>query len=159
MKIASYLYELVSEEERRILREKYDVEEFLVPTITLERIFLDKVFALEFYYQRNMLTDAAKHAYDLSVLSKTKRIQSFLSDAESLNKVMFYEREEARIRKGGLPDELGVRDFSVFRELPQSFDFAKCFSKMQEKYVFEESSYLRLEEIFSSLEWIRSKFL
>ena len=159
MKVAPYLYELADEEGKRTLREKYDVGEFLVPTITLERIFLDKIFALEFYYQRNMLTDVAKHAYDLTVLSKTDRIKSFLSNLESLQEVMRYEREEALIRKGGLPNDLEVRDFSAFRELPSSLAFEGSFAKMQEKYVFEDSSYLELQDVFASLEWIRGKFL
>ena len=51
--IKSERYELCDETQKNVLREQYDIEPFMIETISLERIFIDKVFAAEFYYIRN----------------------------------------------------------------------------------------------------------
>ena len=49
IEIAPHLYELCGEDRRKILRENYGVQPFIVQTISLERIFIDKVFVFFFY--------------------------------------------------------------------------------------------------------------
>ncbi len=45
LQIAPHLYELANENEKKILEDDFDVRPFFIPTITMERIFIDKVFA------------------------------------------------------------------------------------------------------------------
>ena len=42
------------------MREQFEVMPFTIKTIRLERIFADKIFAAEFYYEREMYFDVAK---------------------------------------------------------------------------------------------------
>ncbi len=56
LSIAPYLFEISSPSEKKALTEAYDVSPFELPTISLERIFLDKVFAAEFYFLRAIIS-------------------------------------------------------------------------------------------------------
>ena len=78
IKIAPHLYELASEEQQKIMREVYGVEPFEIETISLERIFIDKVFAAQFYFERKDYSDVAKHVYDLTALLDNEQIKAFL---------------------------------------------------------------------------------
>lgn len=72
--VAPLVYDKALDAQRAILRDEYDVMPFSVNTIRLERIFVDKVFATEFYYQRRDYFDVSKHIYDLSVTSDMNEI-------------------------------------------------------------------------------------
>ena len=72
LKLNRYFYTYATEEQRNILRSQYDVVPFMINTIRLERIFADKIFAAEFYYERKMYFDVAKHLYDVSVMFDLK---------------------------------------------------------------------------------------
>ena len=72
--MAPLVYDKALDAQRAILRDEYDVMPFSVNTIRLERIFVDKVFATEFYYQRRDYFDVSKHIYDLSVTSDMNEI-------------------------------------------------------------------------------------
>lgn len=65
LEIEPILYTYATEEQRSILQEQFGVMPFPVKTIRLERIFADKIFAAEFYYEREMYFDVAKHIYDV----------------------------------------------------------------------------------------------
>ncbi|UKI14060.1 MAG: nucleotidyl transferase AbiEii/AbiGii toxin family protein [Clostridiales bacterium] len=58
------------------MRETYDIKPFEIETISLERIFIDKVFAAQFYYERKEYSDVAKHVYDLTVLLDNEQIKN-----------------------------------------------------------------------------------
>ena len=50
------LYDLATEEQRRILETVYEVSPFNIQTITMERIFVDKLFAAEAYVRSPLLS-------------------------------------------------------------------------------------------------------
>lgn len=62
-------------------------------------MFIDKVFAAEFYYIRNMHKDTSKHLYDITILAQTKAIKELLQNKEELEKLISYKRQEESIRK------------------------------------------------------------
>lgn len=59
-------------------------------------MFIDKIFAVEFYYIRNMYTDTAKHLYDISVLFNNDKIQKLLNDKDELNKLIDYKDKKKK---------------------------------------------------------------
>lgn len=75
LEVSAMLYDLASEEQKKILRDVFDVNPFNIQTITLERIFIDKLFAAEAYVRNSSLEhrafEAAKHIYDLAVMENT----------------------------------------------------------------------------------------
>ena len=57
--IETLIYKLANDTEKKILEEKFDVSKIEIEIIKLERMFIDKIFAAEFYYIRNMYMDVA----------------------------------------------------------------------------------------------------
>jgi hypothetical protein len=76
-------YSEATDEQSRILESAYGIKPFPVQTIKLERIFADKIPAAEFYCQRRMLFDAAKHLYDLAIMMEQERIRTLLSSLKT----------------------------------------------------------------------------
>ncbi|WP_418790860.1 nucleotidyl transferase AbiEii/AbiGii toxin family protein [Phosphitispora sp. TUW77] len=156
MAIAPLIYEQATEEQKQILGSVYDVCSFSIITIKLERIFVDKVFAAEFYYQRQEYFDVAKHLYDIVVLLQQERIQAMLSNPKLLLQMISYKRNEEHHRIGS---ELANKPFIEFTYLSQAMDnedFKREFIKMQNVYVFNLKDFISLDEVYKSLEALKS---
>ena len=156
--IAPHLYELANEQQQRIMEDVYDVKPFVVETICLERIFIDKVFAAQFYFERNDFFDVAKHIYDLTVLIDNLQIKSFLADKERVEKVVQYKRKEELKRKGGVPDDVKVSDFDYFDGIVGNKLFQKAFDEMQRIYVFNRADKLSCKDVCGALNALREAF-
>ena len=75
-------------------------------------MFIDKVFAAEFYYTRKEYTDTAKHIYDLCVLINNDKIKELFKNEQELKRLVGYKREEEKIRTGGVSSDIKIKDFS-----------------------------------------------
>lgn len=98
--ISPLLYSEATESQRDILENRFGVRPFVIQTIKMERIFADKILAAEFYYQRRMLFDTAKHLYDLATMLEQERIQRLLSDPAEFVKMLAYKHKEEEVRIG-----------------------------------------------------------
>lgn len=132
------LYTETASEQQSILRNSYDVFPFEVKTIKIERIFVDKILAAEFYYQRQMLFDVSKHLYDLTLMMKTERIAALLSQQDELLKMLEYKRREERNRIGSNLAEKPFAVFLLFKALESDAKLQGTFAEMQRVYVFNE---------------------
>ena len=155
LQIAPYLYELAEDDEKKILEDAFDVLPFYIPTISMERIFIDKVFALEYYFARGMFQYVSKHAYDLAVLFVTSEIQNFLKNKTMVKEVKSHEREEQDMRFGGIPSSLLIQDFTVFDEFNLCQANEEHFERMQNVFVFDQGERLELKKVLSILQMIR----
>lgn len=158
IEIAPHLYELCGEDRRKILRESYGVQPFIIQTISLERIFIDKVFAAEFYYCREEYFDVAKHIYDITVLMGGNKITGFLADRDKVSRIVALKRKEELIRKGGVKDSLAVKDFAYFDGLKNNKRFAEEFARMQRVYVLNEKDKITLQEAMTAIDDLRKLF-
>lgn len=156
IEIAPHLYELCDETQKNVLREQYDIEPFMIETISLERIFIDKVFAAEFYYIRNEFSDVAKHVYDLTVLLQNDRIIKFLADKAAVQKIVALKRREELSRKGGVDSTEEIVNFRYFIGLKDNKEFEAKFFDMQKVYVLDEKDILTLEEVMTSIQALRN---
>jgi predicted nucleotidyltransferase component of viral defense system len=152
MKIASIIFDKATKEQKQLLTDIYDVDSFEIHTIKLERIFIDKIFAAEFYYLRNGYFDVAKHLYDIVVLLQNDRIQSMLNDGEMLNHMIEYKRKEEHLRIGSELSEKPIKDFAYLNQAITNDEFVKEFKKMQEIYVFDDSETISIKELKVALE-------
>ena len=152
-RIEPLIYNLASNSEKEILKSRFMVSDFTINIITLERIFVDKVFTAEFYYLRNMNFDTAKHLYDLTILSSKQDIINLLNNREELEKLISYKREEEKNRKGGIPEKLRIKDFSYFK-FEYSSDLLKEFNSMQNKYLLNDKYKIDIEKVKQSLLFI-----
>ena len=113
--IEPLIYKLASDNEKKILEEKFDISKIEIEIIKLERMFIDKIFAAEFYYIRNMYMDVSKHLYDISILFCNDKIQKLLENKEELSKLIEYKRQEEKVRIGGIDENTKIKDFSYFK--------------------------------------------
>lgn len=151
--IAPLMYKLANEEERKILKEKFEVKEFEIEIITLERMFIDKLFAAQFYYVREMYMDTVKHLYDITNLYKNPKIKEFLKHSEDVKTLVGYKRQEEKARKGGIDSNLKIVEFTY---LNQEFNelILKEFDNMQNKYVLNDKYKITIDEVKNTLKEI-----
>lgn len=143
--IEPLIYKLANNKEKKILEEQFDVTKIEIEIIKLERMFIDKIFAAEFYYIKNMYTDTAKHLYDISVLFNNDKIQKLLNDKDELNKLIDYKRQE-KIRIGGIDEKTAIKDFSYFK-LEFSDSLIREFENMQNKYVLNDKYKFSIDQV------------
>lgn len=154
--IEPLIYKLASDNEKKILEEKFDISKIEIEIIKLERMFIDKIFAAEFYYIRNMYMDVSKHLYDISILFNNDKIQKLLENKEELSKLIEYKRQEEKVRIGGIDENTQIKDFNYFK-LDFSDELIKEFQNMQNKYVLNDKYKVRIDEVKNILKEIYSK--
>ena len=152
--IEPILYKYANEREREILVKEFDIKPFEIKVQKLERIFIDKLFAAELYFEKQMYIDLSKHLYDLTILFKTKRIQDFLHNKEEYLKIVNYKREEEIYRKGGVDRKNKIKDFGYF-DMEYNDDFLKAFKLMQDKYIFKDEYRITIEDVKEVLNEVR----
>lgn len=166
MTIAPVIHSKANSEQVRILEDKFDVRPFGLLTIKLERIFIDKIFATEFYFSRyktckdpdqkkQFAFDVSKHIYDLMYLRNNEKIQSLLLNKSDLKQFIAYKRLEETYRSGGIPDSLPIREFSYLEELLQNKEIEREYNQMQEIYVFKDEDKIPLSEATNIIKAIR----
>lgn len=156
--IESLIYKLANDNEKKILEEKFDVSKIAIEIIKLERMFIDKIFATEFYYIRKMYMDVAKHLYDISMLFKHDKIQALLGDKEELIKLIGFKRQEEKLRIGGIDENISIEDFSYFK-LEFSNELIKEFENMQNKYVLNDKYKVSINEVKDILKDLYKKII
>ena len=88
-----FIYDYLEEIDRRDLIEKFDVEPFKIKVQSLERTFIDKIFALCDSSLKQDLTRSSRHIYDLYKIYPLINIDETLKDL--FNKV----KEERKLNK------------------------------------------------------------
>ena len=154
--IEPLIYKLSNDVEKKILEERFEVSKIEIEVIKLERMFIDKIFAAEFYYIRQMFTDVSKHLYDISILFANDKIQKLLNDKGELNKLVQYKRQEEKVRIGGIDENTQIKDFNYFK-LNFSDDLIREFEKMQSKYVLDNKYRISITDVKEILRQIYNK--
>ncbi len=135
--IEPLIYKLSNENEKNVLESQFEISKFDINIIKLERMFIDKIFAAEFYYIRKMYNDVSKHLYDISVLSQNENIEKLLKNKDEMEKLIFYKREEEKVRIGGIDSNTKIKDFNYFK-LDFNDELIQEFNNMQYKYVLDD---------------------
>ena len=139
------------------MKEKYGISEFEIEIIKLERIFIDKIFAAEFYYERKMYEDVSKHLYDITIMMDNEGIKKLLNDKLELNKLIGYKRKEEEMRIGGISGDKKIINFN-YMKLDFDDDLVKAFNKMQSIYVLDDASKITIEDVKESLKYLMNIF-
>ncbi|MBR6000914.1 MAG: nucleotidyl transferase AbiEii/AbiGii toxin family protein, partial [Oxalobacter sp.] len=160
LEISPMLYELSTVAEQKILREMYDVSPFSIMTITLERIFIDKLFAAEAYVRRSdepqRAFEAAKHIYDLAVMIRQPNILSLLTDEKQINKLLDIRIEEEAGRLDGIPGIM-PKEFTLFNTVTSNEAVKKAYATMQAQYVLRPQDRITYDSAISALGNIQDK--
>ena len=155
--IEPLVYKYATEEEKVILKEKYNISEFEIEIIKLERIFIDKIFAAEFYYERGMYEDVSKHLYDISIRIKNDDIKELLKNKSELNKLIGYKKKEEKSRIGGIPEDKDIINFD-YMKLKFSEDLVNAFNKMQRIYVMDNESVITIDVVKETIKILLDVF-
>jgi len=158
MIIAPLIYELASEAQKEVLKNEYEVSTFAIETIKLERIFIDKVFAAEFYFTRREYFDTAKHLYDIVVLLKNERIREIFRDEELLNYLIGLKRREESQRIGSDLDQKPLQQFNYLLVGKDDQALLEEFMRMQKTYVFDDEYLISVEELQNGIGELRELF-
>ena len=158
MIIAPLIYRLASETQKEVLNKEYEVNTFTIETIKLERIFIDKVFAAEFYFTRREYFDTAKHLYDIVILLKNERIRKIFHDKELLIYLIELKRREESQRKGSDLDQKPIQQFSYLIVGMDDQTLLEEFMRMQKTYVFDDEFLISIEELQNGIGELRELF-
>lgn len=155
LEVEPILYTYATTKEREILREQFCVEPFSINTIRLERIFADKIFAAEFYFERELYFDVAKHIYDVSIMLDIAEIKEMLDDNMVFQGMLQYKRLEETRRTGSDLAEKKFSDFKIFDGLLENSKLKDAYTNMEKNYVFAEKDTLTFDFIINQWKRIR----
>lgn len=158
MPIAPIIFNMATADQKQILTDSYEAGPFMIATIKLERIFVDKVFAAEFYFLRESYFDVAKHLYDLVVLLQNDKIKAMLEDEELLEKMIGFKRKEEQLRIGSELADKPINQFSYLQTGMDNVGLIKEFARMQEIYVFSDEHVITKDELQKSIEELSGIF-
>lgn len=159
LEISPLLYTEATEAQREILEHRFGVRPFTIQTIKMERIFADKILAAEFYYQRRMLFDTAKHLYDLVTMLEQDRIQRLLLNPEELVKMLAYKREEEKVRIGSDLAQKPFSEFTLFQAVKDDEALEEAFMSMQKIYVFSARDILQPDAMYQHMDKLTQRLL
>ena len=162
LEISAMLYNLATEEQKKILETVYDVKPFFIQTITLERIFVDKLFAAEAYVRHSSINqrafEAAKHIYDLAVIAQHPKVSALLSDSDKLKNLLEIRMKEEQGRLDGIPS-VAPTEFIFFTQAGDNSDVRKAYETMQNRYVLREQDRIEFETAVKALMNIQESLL
>lgn len=155
LEVEPILYTYATTKEREILREQFCVEPFSINIIRLERIFADKIFAAEFYFERELYFDVAKHIYDVSIMLDIAEIKEMLDDNMVFQEMLQYKRLEETRRTGSDLAEKKFSDFKIFDGLLENGKLKDAYTNMEKNYIFAEKDTLTFDFIINQWKRIR----
>ena len=157
LEIAPMIYNYANAEQRTILENQYDVKPFPIMTISLERAFIDKLFAAEAYTRASKdphrAFEAVKHIYDLAVMANLPRIQSLYDNNDLMTRLLNIRMEEEAGRLDGIP-AVTPQQFSFFSSIADNRDVIKAYDTMQNQYVLRESDRIPYNDALSAIHGI-----
>lgn len=137
--IAPHLYELSNKETKKILEDRYGIKPFKIKTMTIERIFVDKIFAIEYYYLKKKYLDVAKHVYDVAVLYNHPQIRDLLRNKKELDRLIKYKKEEEISNKSSVINQkTNIKELKYFNGIKNNKEFEKSYAQMNIDYVIKE---------------------
>lgn len=152
--VSTMLYDFATNEQKHILETLYDVKPFNIQTISMERVFIDKLFAAEAYVRKSSEAhrafEAAKHIYDLAVLEQQPKIINLLGDAAQMEHLLDIRLEEEAGRLDGIPG-VAPSEFTFFRNAATNQDVRKAYETMQKQYVLREQDRIEFDRAIQSL--------
>ena len=160
--VCALLYEQANEDEKKSLRKLYDMEPFEVQAITIERLFVDKIFAAEAYVRSSgnpkRAFEAGKHIYDLAVMAQLPRIQRLLSNEGALKELIDIRMREEKNRLDGIPN-ISPSEFILFRQAKVDLPTQEAYKKMLSQYVFQEKDRFDYRAAMRALESIGTRLM
>ena len=158
LEISPLIYQLSNSHQKELLKNNFGVIPFKIKTISIERTFIDKIFASEAYFRKadnpGKAFEVAKHIYDLTILENNERIKSLLSSYERVKYLLNIRITEEKGRLDGIPN-INPKDFIFFDEIAENINVKEAYDIMQRQYVFQNENKIDFNDVIKSLNRIK----
>ncbi len=138
MEVDSYIYSVLKTDNMDIVRE-YELEPFTMTLQSIERTFIDKVFALCDYYIRDDINKHSRHMYDLYMLYPKIR---FDNDLKKL--IGEVRTERLKMPKMCPAAEPGVDVNALLREIVDKKIYEKDYEEITSYFQKEKIEYVKV---------------
>ena len=156
------LYELADSDFQNILKNQYDVVPFKIQIMSLDRIFIDKLFATEAYTRKSedfhKAFEAAKHIYDLSVLSHHSRVMNLYKNSALMAYLLNIRLEEEKERLDGIPGVV-PSEFTFFESIKTDANIKVAYEEMQRQYVLRDQDKIEFDNALVCLQYIKGQLV
>ena len=160
LEISAMIFDLATEEQKKILSEQYGVHPFSIQTITLERLYIDKLFAAEAYVRKSKeghrAFEAAKHIYDLAVMAEHPQILALYQDENQMRYLLDIRMREEKDRLDGIPD-VAPYDFTFFNNTASNKEVQAAYEIMQNQYVLRDRDRIPFKTAVEKLQFISAQ--
>lgn len=154
--IEPVLFTYANEEFKKLLEMNYEVKPFMIQCVTIERIFIDKLFAIEDYYlgeHVNRTVEMAKHMYDIHQLYMLPNIKKFMESFDDLKTIIEIKIEEQTRRREAKTVDKKIMQFEYFGWI-QDDKIEDTFNEMQRIYVFQTDFNAEFKDVRNSFKHI-----
>lgn len=162
LEVSAILYDLATDHEKNILKSIYNITPISIQTITLERIFIDKLFAAEAYFRNSSIQhrafEAAKHIYDLAVIADHPKISKLLASPDQLEYLLDIRIKEESFRLDGIPGVCPC-EFSFFTQAQKNQNIHEAYKIMQAQYIFQQQDRISLKKVSEKLAMLENRLL
>ncbi len=145
---STYIYDYLKSINREDIIEKYELMPFLIKVQSLERTFVDIVFAICDYYLDNKSERNSRHLYDLSKINE-------LIDINNINDLIEEVRTVRRDNPVCYSCKEGVIIQDILKEIIETDfykkDYENISSKLIEKNEYEKYKYYQVIELLSNI--------
>lgn len=135
MPASSFIYDYLNEEGRDDIIEMFELEPFELKVQSLERTFIDKLFAIGDYYLDGKLTEHSRHIYDLHKLYEVIEIN------DDLRKLFLQVKEERSGRSVCFSAQNGVNLQELLQKIITSDAYKEDYKTITAELLFEEVNY------------------
>ena len=131
----SYIYNYLKQENREDIIEKYGLSPFELQVQSLERTFIDKIFAICAYYLNGEITEHSRHIYDLFKIYQNVVINDNL-------KLLFNQvRKDRKVHYACLSAQDGVDIVSLLKEIVDKNIYKNDYENITMALLFEKVDY------------------
>lgn len=150
MEVSNYITKYLSSNNRSDLIKQYDLEPFTMPIQTIERTFIDKLFAICDYYLQNKFYRYSRHIYDLHKMWTSKLID------ETLMKTIIDDviKDRQIFGRQNTSCEPGMNPQSVLNDILKTDPFKDDYDTVTTAFIHKKVSY---EECIKSIKEIHKK--
>lgn len=160
--VTPLIYDYADEQERISLKEKYNIEPFTVKSMTISRMFIDKIFAMEAYIRRSddpaKIIEAARHMYDLTILSKHQEVVNLYNDYDQLKYLLEIRLQEEQRRLDGIKG-IKPKDFLSFKEIKNNKLIMESYLEMEQIYILSNKDKIPYSPVVETLHRIQINLL
>lgn len=141
----SYIYRFLKDANHKEIIDKYSLNPFEIKVQSLERTFIDKIFAIGDYYLTNNITGHSRHLYDLyKIMPMIKFDDNFYA--------LFNEVKEIRKGDSACPSAKANQNIiKLLKEIHDSDYFKSDYTNVTKGLLFDDTQYDSVKDSLKSI--------